>query len=96
MNAEAAEVMAFAVNMRILGYEIRGGPNAGDLQRVAKVGQLDEERYRELLFNDGRPGETAKLFNLIADAVAVLAFAEDGVTFWGAHFKGYGMRVPEY
>lgn len=41
-----------------------------------------------LQYRGGKKGETARVFNLTAEALAHLAFCPGGVTFMGQHFEG--------
>lgn len=40
-----------------------------------------------ILYRSKKPGETAAAVNDFAEAVAILAFAEGGVTIFGLHFE---------
>lgn len=41
----------------------------------------------DLLYRSKKKGETAKVFNLVAEMLAGLAFQPGGVTFAGAHYE---------
>ncbi len=66
-------------------YE-RGGPTGGDWTRLPAVGRLLAERGDCLLYPSPRAGETANLFNALAEALALLAFQPGGVSFGEQHF----------
>jgi hypothetical protein len=64
-----------------------GGPTPADWQRLSQMGHIFAERGDVLLFGGSRPGETAELFNQLAEALALLAFLPGGVRFGRLHFE---------
>lgn len=59
-------------------------------QLQAKVQNASDElgsKGDELLFKSKKKGESARLFNLYAESVAVLSFVPGGVTIFGHHFE---------
>ena len=64
-----------------------GGPSAADWQQLSQLGHLFAERGDILLFGGRRPGETAELFNRLAEALALLSFLPGGVRFGTLHFE---------
>jgi hypothetical protein len=64
----------------------RGGLTLEDWQRLADLGQLLAAHGDALLFHSPKEGETAQVFNALAEALALLAFLPGGVSFAGQHF----------
>ncbi len=64
-----------------------GGPTPADWQTLGQLGYQLAERGDILLFGSSRPGETAELFNRLAEALALLAFLPGGVRFGSLHFE---------
>jgi hypothetical protein len=76
-----------AVPLHIMQIQARGGITDHDLHRVATYGEeFAGERGVYLLFRSPRAGETARLFNHLCEAIAVLAFVPGGITFCGDHY----------
>lgn len=94
-RAEMARIMALAVSLRIARYQVQGGPTRADVQRAHTLNEELEGEFELLLFGGGKPGETAELFNRVADAVAILAFQPNGIEYWGTHHQGYALSAPE-
>jgi len=69
----------------------RGGPLAEDWLRLSQIGHQLAEHGDLLLFGGSRPGETAELFNLLAEALAILSFLPAGVSFGHQHFEAEQM-----
>jgi hypothetical protein len=76
-----------AVPLWIYQISQRGGPTAEDWQRLRSIDRLLAEQGEHLLFRSPREGETAHLFNSLAEALALLAFVPGGVHFGGQHFE---------
>lgn len=57
-----------------------------DWLRLRQFGYRLAERGDILLFGGARPGETAELFNQLAEALAILSFLPTGVSFGHMHF----------
>lgn len=89
-------MLEMAVSMRIEEYLAKGGPDDADRQRVSASGETLAERGDRLLYPSEVPGETARLFNQLADAIAVLSFQSQGITAFGGHWKSSrkSMRGP--
>ncbi len=80
-------VLSIAVPLRIMAMAEKGGPDAEDMKKAHKAGDLLGEKGDKLLFG-GKKGEAAELFNLLAHAITVLSFCPGGVTTFGQHFDG--------
>lgn len=80
--------MAAAVPLRVMQLRERGGPNDDDRRRAQDAAQLIGEKGDLLMFTGGKPGETARIFNETAHAIAVLAFYPGGITIFGQHYEG--------
>ncbi len=80
--------LPFAVTLRILEYQRRGGPLPMDFERAQRFGEVLGEKGDILLFSSKKKGESAEMFNGLADAVAILSFCPGGVKVFGHHFEG--------
>ena len=66
-------------------YE-RGGPTQQDWARLPQLGKMIAEQGDRLLYHGSHEGETAKLFNALAEALAFCSFAKGGISFAGQQF----------
>ena len=85
-----------SVPLRIMQILDRGGVTAADFARV--VAYNDEfagEQGADLLFRSTKPGVTARLFNHMCDAIAVLAFVPGGITIFTDHSKATSTPLHE-
>lgn len=57
------------------------------IKRAGECGQIIAEKGDMLMFKSSKRGETARAFNALAEALAILAFSPGGVTFVGLHFE---------
>lgn len=89
-----AITLSAAVPLRIAEYEAAGGPSDSDRERARSASRLIAEKGDVLQYG-GRKGEAAELFNVLADALAVLAFCPGGVEFCGTRYQaGKGACAP--
>ena len=82
-----------AVGLRTLEILQRGGPSDLDWERVARTADIIGSQGDALLFRTPASKHslgTAEVFNRLADAIAVMAFAPGGVRFLGEHFEVSG------
>lgn len=79
--------LSAAVPLRILELKVRGGPDDFDRERVQGFSDILGSRGDQLLYRSKKKGETAEMFNGLADALAVMAFVPGGVKFLGMHFE---------
>lgn len=54
-------------------------------QRCPEISQIIAEKGDRLLYR--KKGETAGVFNALAEGIALLAFAPGGVTIFGNHYE---------
>lgn len=81
-------MLQIAVPLRIMNLQERGGPVIGDwVQAQLSVALLMAPGGTQDLMGDGGNGEAAKMFNMLAQALAVLAFTKGGVTAFGGHWE---------
>lgn len=73
--------LSAAVPLRIIEIAERGGPTTDDWTRLQSLERLLAERGDQLLFRSSRAGETAEVFNALAEALAILSFLPGGVPF---------------
>ncbi|EFH84831.1 hypothetical protein [Ktedonobacter racemifer] len=85
-SSHLAIALSAAVPLRVLGLYERQGPDENDLEAARQVGTLLASKGDVLLFGSQVRGETAKLFNHVAQALAILSFAPGGMTCFGQHF----------
>ena len=80
-------MLAVAVPLRIWRLQERGGPTEADFQNGTTLGALIAEKG-DLLFHRGKKaGESAGVFNAVAQGIAVLSFAPGGITLFGQHWE---------
>jgi hypothetical protein len=56
-------------------------------ESASETAQLIGEKGDQLLFKGDKPGDTAKLFNKTARAIALMSFLPGGVTLFGRHWE---------
>ncbi len=83
--------LSAAVPLHIVECHERGGPTAEDIARIRPFAHTLAERGDRLLFRSEKAGETAALFNMLAEAIALLAYAPGGVRCFGQHFEAYAI-----
>lgn len=79
--------LSAAVPLWVYDIYRRGGPLPEDWLHLSQVGHRLAEHGDILLFGGSRPGETAELFNQLAEALAMLSFLPAGVSFGHLHFE---------
>lgn len=72
-----------AVSIRLMNLKERGGPNEEDYKTLPDIAQLLAEHGDELLFKSNVPGQTAELFNKLAQAIAIMSYSPGGITIFG-------------
>ena len=77
-----------AVRIRIMDYELRGGPCDTDFHRVSGLVDDLASRCDEVLCRSSKKGDSAKAFNKLVDALSVMAFVPGGCKVFGIHFVG--------
>jgi hypothetical protein len=55
--------------------------------RAEACSQVIAEHGDNILFKSKKPGETARAFNALAEAIACLSFLPGGVTVFGQHWE---------
>ncbi len=83
--------LSAAVPLYVVECHERGGPTAEDIARIRPFAHTLAERGDRLLFRSEKAGETAALFNMLAEAIALLAYAPGGVQCFGQHFEAYAI-----
>ncbi len=78
--------LSAAVPLWVIEIYERGGPTADDWQRLRSLDRVLAERGDQLLFRGSRAGETAEVFNALAEALAILSFLPGGVPFGEERF----------
>lgn len=86
-DSPLATAIGCAVPLRILEYQARGGPTDADRERVRGSAQIIAEQGDRLMYRGNAPGDAARLFNALADGLAVLAFCPGGVRFCGTRYE---------
>lgn len=83
-----------AVPLRIRELAVRGGPTDVDFERVKGYADNIASRADVLMFGGSKKkGEIARLFNELADALAVMAFVPGGVSVFGRRYKAVPRRM---
>jgi hypothetical protein len=73
-------------------HEMRKQPLDALLARGPELTQIIASHGDNILYRSKKKGESAKAFNALAEAVAILSFMPGGVTVFGCHF---GSTHPE-
>lgn len=81
------ELLAIAVPRHIAKLKGQGGPEDKDYEAVHAFSDVLGAQGDNLLFRAKEKGKTARLFNSLAYALAVCAFAPGGITFAGEHYE---------
>lgn len=79
--------LSAAVPLWIDRIQRQGGPVEADYARARECSQLLAEKGDILQFKSAKPGETAHVFNRLAEAMAIMAFCPGGIKFDGMHFE---------
>lgn len=74
-------------------HELQLTPLADLLARGPELAQVLAEKGDVILYRGKKKGESARAFNALAEAVAVLSFTPGGVTLFGIHFEN---KHPEH
>lgn len=85
-SSHLAIALSAAVPLRVLGLYERHGPDEKDLEAARQVGTLLASKGDCLLFGSQVRGETADIFNQVAQALAVLSFTPGSIACFGQHF----------
>ena len=72
--------------LRIAELQAKGGPTDWDWSRARSASDLIAERGDILLYRGPKKGDSARVFNEFAYAVAVAAFLPGGIKIFGMHF----------
>jgi hypothetical protein len=76
-----------AVSLRILALQEQGGPTKEEFNHIQSYDQLLGERGNFLWMKSKKKGETVKVANAVADAIAVLSFVPGGIEIFDRHWK---------
>jgi hypothetical protein len=87
MDDHLAIALSASVPLYIMELESRGGPNDEDLSSLLDIALLLGEQGDKLLYRSDKHGETARIYNQTARAIAILAFAPGGITVFGQHWE---------
>ena len=77
--------LSVAVPLRI--EELKQVPFTELMARRPQLVKMIAFHGDDILYHSKRPGDSAKAFNALADAIAVLSFAPGGVTLFGEHWQ---------
>lgn len=79
--------LSAAVPLRIAVYVNQGGPRVEDVERARRFAHVLGEKGDILQYRGKKPGQSAEVFNGLADALAIMAFCPGGVKVFGLHFQ---------
>jgi hypothetical protein len=94
LNETLPIALAAAVPLRITELQQRGGPTDTHLAMARSFSTVIAEKGDVLLFG-GKKGEAARIFNQLAEVLAVMAFAPGGVSFADMHWEAHAPVVRE-
>lgn len=87
-NSTLAICLSAAVPLKIAEYQRRGGPDEEDFIRTREYADVLGGKGDTLQYT-GKKGDATRLFNGLADALAVMAFCPGGVKFAGARYQAH-------
>jgi hypothetical protein len=93
-NHPLRALLRIAVPRYIENLRASGGPTADDFAHAQESGARLAAKGDILLFGSNRVGETADLFNRVAQSIAVLAFVPGGVTLFNTHWNANSATAP--
>lgn len=74
-------------------FELQGRSWEYIVERASCCAQEVAERGDLLMFRGKKPGQTAAVFNRLAEGVACLSFCPGGITVFGVHYEQKRVRV---
>jgi hypothetical protein len=80
-------LLPLAIEMRINEIKARGGITERDVTRIQSYIEDLAAHGDDLLYRAKKKGETARYFNQLADAIAVMAFLPGGIKVFGEHYE---------
>ena len=86
-NYELEAFLDLSVHLRVLTLKEKGGPKKADLNRIKSYLTLLGEKGNFLWTKSPKKGDTAKVSNAVADAIAVLSFLPGGLDVFGRHWE---------
>jgi hypothetical protein len=86
--------VAVSVPLRLAGLQKKGGPSDLDYELARGFAEELAEHGDNLLYRGKKSGETARLANGLAHAIAVFAFQPGGVRIFGYHFEAKSEARP--
>lgn len=81
------DFLSLAVPFNVLNLKRRGGPTDCELDSAREFGIELASKGDSLLFTTKTKGETAKVFNELARAIAIASFLPGGIEVFGTTFK---------
>ena len=76
-----------AVAVPMWQEDFRGVPLETLMEEAQGLAQTIGEKGDVILFKSSKKGETAKAFNALARAIAILSMMPGGVTVFGVHYE---------
>jgi len=90
LNKNSIEIaLSTAVPLLIQQWIERGKPKQEDFEELEakNISKLLGEKGDVLLFGSKKKGEVARVFNELAEAIAILSFLPGGIRIFGAHWE---------
>ncbi len=96
MNNELLPIsLNAAVLLWILSLKEKGGPTDGDWAWLKEARDILGETGEAILFPVKKKGETDRVFNAVAKAIAILSFVPCGIEIFGHHWESKkGTKKP--
>ena len=76
-----------AVPLWIEKLKEKGGPTSEDFSGLSSISDILGSRGDILLFGNGKKGEAAEQFNMVAKSIAILSFVPGGITLFETHWE---------
>jgi hypothetical protein len=86
-DALLADTLAIAVPLWLRRWRMVGGPADSDWEWAQEFAWVLGSEGDKLLFKGEKKGQTAKLFNDLACAISIMAYAPGGCTVFGRHWE---------
>lgn len=69
------------------GVEEKGGPSPEDWAWLKEAQHILTDVGEGILYSTKKKGETAKAFNAVAKAIAIMSFLPGGITIFNQHWE---------
>jgi len=79
--------LSAAVPLWIIGLKEKGGPSSEDWAWLKEAQDILTNVGEGILYASKKKSETAKAFNAVAKAIAIMSFLPGGITLFNQHWE---------